>query len=207
MRFYNKDNLNEYNNKCEELYKKVFYNVKNNEYFKFEPFYNYNNSRFVPKIYFDEIMNDNKNFEKIKNISESQFTNFNNKIIDLLEEASINNIEEINSENADIIINVFLTFIVSNISNKNNREYLTNGCKKIINLIEKKKELFKDTMLHFLKENTEKIKLLLKYESNDVVKEINDLQEKINLIYEIVPEKNNEEEGTELPSINENNNI
>ena len=62
-------------------------------------------------------------------------------------------------------------------------------------------------MLHFLKENTEKIKLLLKYESNDVVKEINDLQEKINLIYEIVPEKNNEEEGTELPSINENNNI
>ena len=207
MRFYNKDNLNEYNNKCEELYKKVFYNVKNNEYFKFEPFYNYNNSRFVPKIYFDEIMNDNKNFEKIKNISESQFTNFNNKIIDLLEEASINNIEEINSENADIIINVFLTFIVSNISNKNNREYLTNGCKKLINLIEKKKELFKDTMLHFLKENTEKIKLLLKYESNDVVKEINDLQEKINLIYEIVPEKNNEEEGTELPSINENNNI
>ena len=64
-----------------------------------------------------------------------------------------------------------------------------------------------NTMLHFLKENTEKIKLLLKYESNDVVKEINDLQEKINLIYEIVPEKNNEEEGTELPSINENNNI
>ena len=202
MRFYNKDDLSEYNKKCNELYNKVFHNITNDEYFKFEPFYNYNNKRLVPKIYYDEIMNDNKNFEKIKNISESQYTNFNNNIIDLLEETSINNIDDISIEDAEIIINVFLQFIVNNISNKVNKEFLPNGCKKLINIIEKKKELFKDIMLKFLNENTEKIKLLLKYESNDVIKEFNDLQEKIYTIYDIKKDNEEEEEGTELQTIN-----
>ena len=202
MRFYNKDDLSEYNKKCNELYNKVFHNITNDEYFKFEPFYNYNNKRLVPKIYYDEIINDNKNFEKIINFSESQFTNFNNKIIDLLEETSINNIDDISIEDGEIIINEFLHFIVNNISNKNNKEFLPNGCRKLINVIEKKKELFKDIMLKFLNENTEQIKRLLKYESNDIIKEFNDLQEKIYTIYDIKKDNEEEEDGTELHTIN-----
>jgi len=202
IRFYNKNDLSEYNNKCNELYNKVFHNVTNDEYFKFEPFYNYINKRLVPKIYYDEIINDNKNFEKIINFSESQFTNFNNKIIDLLEETSINNIDDISIEDGEIIINEFLHFIVNNISNKNNKEFLPNGCRKLINVIEKKKELFKDIMLKFLNENTEQIKRLLKYESNDIIKEFNDLQEKIYTIYDIKKDNEEEEDGTELHTIN-----
>ena len=55
MRYYNKDNLNEYNNKCKDLYNKVFHNLKKDEYFTYEPFYNFNNNRLVPQIYYDEI--------------------------------------------------------------------------------------------------------------------------------------------------------
>ena len=99
MKNFNYNDLN-YNKQCENLYKKVFHNISKDEYFKFEPFYNYNNNKCVPKIYYDEIMNDNKNFQKIKNISDSKFTEFNNNLINLIGENSINNFEEIIKENS-----------------------------------------------------------------------------------------------------------
>ena len=202
MRYYNKDNLNEYENKCEELYKKVFHNLKNNEYFKFEPFYNYNNKRLVPKIYYDEIEKDNKNFEKIKNISESQYSSFFSYIIDLLEVTTINNIDKINSDDAEKISNTFVNYILSNIQNKTNKENLSNGCKKLINVVETNKELFKNPITKLLEENTEKFKELLRFESSDVSKEINDLNDKIKSIIE----ENNVDKENQKKFLNENKN-
>ena len=92
MKNFNDHDLN-YNNQCKNLYKKVFHNITKDEYFKFEPFYNYNNNKFIPKIYYDEIINDNKNFKQLKNISDSQFIEFNDNLINLVGETSINNID------------------------------------------------------------------------------------------------------------------
>ena len=202
MRYYNKNNLNEYNNKCNELYSKIFHNLKKDEYFKFEPFYNYNNNRLVPKIYYDEILNDNKNFEKSKKISESQYSSFFTKMIDLLEEISIKNIDKITSEDAEEISNVFVSYILSNIQNKINKENLSNGCKKLINVIESNKELFKNPITKLLVENTEKFRDLLRYESSDVSKEINDLNDKIKSIIE-----ENNDNIIEINQYNNQNNI
>ena len=92
MKNFNEDDLN-YNNQCKNLYEKIFHNITKDEYFKFEPFYNYNNNKYVPKIYYDEIIKDNKNFKKIKNVSDNQFIEFNNNLINLIGENSINNID------------------------------------------------------------------------------------------------------------------
>ena len=202
MRYYNKDNIDEYNNKCQELYNKVFHNLKKDEYFKFEPFYNYNNNRLVPKIYYDEIENDNKNFEKIKNISESQYSTFFSSIIDLLEVTTINNIDKINSDDAENISKTFVNYILSNIQNKTNKENLSKGCKKLINVIEKNKEIFKNPIAKLLEENTEKFKELLRFESSDVSNEIKDLNDKIKSIIE----ENNIGNKNENQLLNGNNN-
>jgi len=206
MRYYNKDNLNEYNNKCKDLYNKVFHNLKKDEYFKYEPFYNFNNNRLVPKIYYDEIQNDNKHFEKIKNISESQYSSFFSSIINLLEETTINNIDKINSDDAEKISKTFVNYIMSNIQNKTNKENLSNGCKKLINVIEKNKEIFKNPIAKLLEENTEKFKELLRFESFDVSKEINDLNDKIKSIIEETNVNNEHDNQNENNNYNENNN-
>ena len=79
---------NEYEEKCNELYQSVFYDVEKDEYYKYVPFY-YNN-RMIPKEYYIEIERDNSEFEKMKNISDEHFTVFFNKMISLLEEAILN---------------------------------------------------------------------------------------------------------------------
>ena len=183
MRFYDKNNLNEYFNKCNELYMKIFHNLKTDEYFKFKPFYFYKNNRKVPKIYYDEIMNDNKNFEKIKNISESQYTNFNNNIIDLLEETSINNIY-VTNENVKEISKRFIKYIINNISNKKQIEFLKNGCSSLIKIIKRNSEIFKDTILKYLKEKKYQIYNSIRYE-NEIKEQINNLYKEIYSIYNI----------------------
>ena len=183
MRFYNKDNLNEYYNKCNELYNKIFHNLKTDEYFKYVPFYFYKNNRKVPKIYYDEILNDNQLLSKTKDIP--QYSEFLNNVISLLEETTIKEIDNINDENAEKIANIFLNYIVENINNKNNVKYLQNGRIRLTQIIEKNSELFKKPILNFLNENDNKIKNLLKFESGENVNEISELINKIQSIYNL----------------------
>ena len=183
MRYYDKNNLNEYNKKCNELYSKIFHNLKTDEYFKYIPFYFYKNNRKVPKIYYDEIINDNQIFCKTKDIP--QYSDFLDKVISLLEEATSKEIDNLTNENAVKIVNIFLNYIAENISNKNNTTYLHNGRIRLTKIIEKNSELFKEPILKFLNEKDDEIKHILRFETGDNVNELNELNNKIQSIYNL----------------------
>ena len=183
MRFYDKNNLNEYFNKCNELYMKIFHNLKTDEYFKFKPFYFYKNNRKVPKIYYDEIMNDNSQFvEKNKDISE--YSNFYNKVISYFGEEISNNSNYVTNENVKEISKRFIKYIINNISNKKQIEFLKNGCSSLIKIIKRNSEIFKDTILKYLKEKKYQIYNSIRYE-NEIKEQINNLYKEIYSIYNI----------------------
>ena len=183
MRFYDKNNLNDYLDKCNDLYLKIFHNLKTDEYFKFEPYYFYKNNRKVPKIYYNEIMNDNQVVQKNKDIS--QYSNFFNKVISYFEEAISNNIDHITNEKAEDISKIFLNYIVDNISNKNEIEFLQNGCSSLIKLIKRNSEIFKESILKYLEKKDYEIKTSIRFENGSHVDEIKNLYKEINSIYNI----------------------
>ena len=183
MRFYDKNNLNDYFDKCNDLYLKIFHNLKTDEYFKFEPYYFYKNNRKVPKIYYNEIMNDNQVVQKNKDIS--QYSNFFNKVISYFEEAISNNIDHITNEKAEDISKIFLNYIVDNISNKNEIEFLQNGCSSLIKLIKRNSEIFKEPILKYLEKKDYEIKTSIRFENGSHVDEIKNLYKEINSIYNI----------------------
>lgn len=128
-RYYGKD---EYEDKCDELYKIVFYDEEKKEYYKYIPFY-YKN-RKVPKNYYIEIEKDNSELEKFKNISDPQFTSFFNEMITLLQEAIMSSSETIDEDSSKRIMHNFLTFIFSMLIKKDKIEFLPSALDKLLQI-------------------------------------------------------------------------
>ena len=106
-------------------------------------------------------------------------------MISLLEEATSKEIDNLTNENAVKIVNIFLNYIAENISNKNNTTYLHNGRIRLTKIIEKNSELFKEPILKFLNEKDDEIKHILRFETGDNVNELNELNNKIQSIYNL----------------------
>ena len=181
---------NEYEEKCNELYQSVFYDVEKDEYYKYVPFY-YNN-RMIPKEYYIEIERDNSEFEKMKNISDEHFTVFFNKMISLLEEAILNS-KDANEETAGKIINNFISFTLSMLCKKEKIEFLSSALDKLFNIAQSQVN-FEQAIWRYFDKNSETIISLLTHKESKIVSSISTLL--FNLISHIL--KSNHDEFTSV---------
>ena len=162
---YNKNNIKEIEEKYditklkdayneEELFKKIFYNIDENSFYKYIP---YNGvQKYVNKKYFSEVFNDNKTYDYIYR---NNVINFNNSLLEILTEMIENesfSIEKkkLKSEEYKDLLSIYVELIFSyffddNLEKNKNENYI-----KIINDIiakiflplfkEENQKLFKD---------------------------------------------------------------
>ncbi len=98
----------DYIEKSKKIFNSTFYDNSKNEFYKFIPFFDIEN--LVPFNYYKEIKEDNHRLEKQKNISDEQFLDFFNNVINLLDDA-IKNSNPSDEDNINKIIKIFVEFI------------------------------------------------------------------------------------------------
>ena len=138
---YNKNNIKEIEEKYditklkdayneEELFKKIFYNIDENSFYKYIP---YNGvQKYVNKKYFSEVFNDNKTYDYI--YGNNKVINFNNSLLEILTEMIENesfSIEKkkLKSEEYKDLLSIYVELIISyffddNLEKNKNENYI-----------------------------------------------------------------------------------
>ena len=128
-RFYGKE---EYNNKCSNLYKKIFFDEQKQEYFKYIPFYS--SCQKLPIKYLNEIIQDNIELERRQNISDNYFTEFMEKLVNNISLSISSDKDEISQENKDKLTEQFVKFIIQIYIQKENTKLLIEITAQIVKI-------------------------------------------------------------------------
>ncbi len=116
MRYTDKD---DYNSFKQQLYHKIFFDAKWEEYFKYVPFFSI--ERLIPKKHYVEIKEDNTQFLMQQNISDDQFVMFFDSVIGVLDE-TLSHIKDINVGTLGKIAATLLNFIFNILSQKDKQK-------------------------------------------------------------------------------------
>jgi len=104
-----------------------------NEYYMYKPYYS--KERIIPKKYYLNIIEDNTLFEKQQIITDEQFVNFFNNVINLLDEA-LQGKRIFKKELGVKISTTFFYFIMNIISTKENQSLVLSASEKFIKLVD-----------------------------------------------------------------------
>jgi hypothetical protein len=100
--------------KSKKIFDSIFHDNVRNEYYKYIPYFLVEN--LIPLNYYKEIIEDNNILEKMQNISDEQFADFFETVINLLDEAVRNNSNANDEIQVNNILCVFLDFIFNVLS-------------------------------------------------------------------------------------------